>query len=183
MSLASNPAPSLGHSNNLHLCWILPNRWTQFSIGVSSTSEVMGCYTRKRRPSSLYLPNRRMLVIDESVFHPIRRTPAGSMASDPTLHGSAGQLRSFGSPKLEGRDYVRRTTQYGCQPLSHASSSKNNVAARVLCGCLVPAPWQGQACRLGLSTRNFGVVPGCCPGTNYMNSMYLLESWNRYIDI
>lgn len=142
---------------------------------MSSTSKVMCCYTRKRRPSSLYLPNRRMLVIDESVFHPIKKIPARNAASDPTLHGSAEQLRSLGSPKLEGSDYVCRTTQYGCQPLSHASSSKNNVAARVLCGCLVPAPWQGQACRLGLSTRNFGVVPGCCPGTAHMNFMYHLE--------
>lgn len=78
-------------------------------------------------------------------------------------------------PKFEGRDYLCRTAQHGCQPLSHASSSKNNVAARVVCGCLSPAPRQGQACRPGLSTRNSGFVLGCCVEITHINFMYHQE--------
>lgn len=74
------PAPSLGHSNNVHSCWILPNRWTKCSVGLSikSISEAMCCYTRKCTPSPLCLPNRRTKVVNESVFHPIKRTPTAN---------------------------------------------------------------------------------------------------------
>lgn len=90
-------------------------------------------------------------------------------------------------PKFEGRDYTCRTAQHGCQPLSHTSPSKNNVAARVVCGCLSPAPGQGQgqACRPGLSTRNFGFVLGCCLETTHINFTYvssgMMKSLYRYL--
>lgn len=132
----------------------------------------------------LHLSNHRTWNVDESVFHPVKK-PA-RVASDPTFaRFRRAAVQSWCSSSPKGRIiYICRTTQHGCPPLSHASSSKNNVAARVVCGCLSPAaPWQGQACRPGLSTRNSGFVLGSFHETGHIRFMLsgMMESVYRHL--
>ena len=148
------------------------------SVGleVKSTSEAMCCYPRKCMPSSLYLSNRRPWVVDDSVFHPIKRAQVGSVASDPTLHGSAGQLCRPGPPQVPkgGTTTVEpRNTAVNRCPTQAPPKIMSRPVSSV--DCLSPALRQGQACRPGLSTRNFGFVLGCCLETTHINFMCHLE--------
>lgn len=139
-----------------------------------STSGVNGLLRPEsaRRRRSIFLFAGRMLTDLYSTQS--RHLLAEVVASDPTSHDSVEQVRSLGPPCSRGETTTvesRNTAVNHCP----TQAVQKYVAARVDCGCLSPAPRQGQACRLGLSTRNFGFVLGCCLETTHISYMCVMK--------